>query len=124
MRSSRTVRKDLRESPEYAAVAEHLGRLHESAFGRPHHVTDLVTATDASRGRGTVDAAGGRRGRGGKISPDQARPGRQLRKEPVAQGGGRSTSMWHCGPVARASLPSPVSRLTSSASASATYDAS
>src|SRR6266536_2047427 len=49
MRSSRTVRKDLRESPEYAAVAEHLRRLHEPAFGRPHHVTDLVTATDASR---------------------------------------------------------------------------
>jgi len=43
------VRKDLRESPEYAAVAEHLRRLHEPAFGRPHHVTDLVTATDASR---------------------------------------------------------------------------
>jgi dipeptidyl aminopeptidase/acylaminoacyl peptidase len=43
------VRKDLRESHEYAAVAEHLRRLHEPAFGRPHHVTDLVTATDASR---------------------------------------------------------------------------
>src|SRR5499426_910150 len=49
MRSSPTVRKDLRESPEYAAVAEHLRRLHEPAFGRPHHVTDLVTATDAGR---------------------------------------------------------------------------
>src|SRR5947207_9075944 len=49
MRSSRTMRKDLRESPEYAAVAEHLRRLHEPAFGRPHHVTDLVTTTDASR---------------------------------------------------------------------------
>jgi dipeptidyl aminopeptidase/acylaminoacyl peptidase len=43
------VRKDLRESPEYAAVAEHLRRLHEPVFGRPHHVTDLVTTTDASR---------------------------------------------------------------------------
>jgi dipeptidyl aminopeptidase/acylaminoacyl peptidase len=43
------MRKDLRESPEYTAVAEHLRRLHESAFGRPHHVTDLVTTTDASR---------------------------------------------------------------------------
>ena len=43
------MRKDLRESPEYAAVAEHLRRLHEPAFGRPHHVTDLVTTTDASR---------------------------------------------------------------------------
>src|SRR5258708_27902184 len=49
MRSSRTMRKDLRESPEYAAVAEHLRRLHEPAFGRPHHVTDLVTTADASR---------------------------------------------------------------------------
>jgi dipeptidyl aminopeptidase/acylaminoacyl peptidase len=43
------VRKDLRESPEYAAVAEHVRRLHEPAFGRPHHVTDLVTTTDAGR---------------------------------------------------------------------------
>ncbi len=43
------MRKDLRESPEYAAVADHLRRLHEPAFGRPHHVTDLVTTTDASR---------------------------------------------------------------------------
>src|SRR5215472_12448068 len=49
MRPSRTMRKDLRESPDYAAVAEHLRRLHEPAFGRPHHVTDLVTTTDASR---------------------------------------------------------------------------
>ena len=43
------MRKDLRESPEYAAVAEHLRRLHEPTFGRPHHVTDLVTTADASR---------------------------------------------------------------------------
>ena len=43
------MRKDLRESPEYAAVAEYLRRLHEPAFGRPHHVTDLVTTADASR---------------------------------------------------------------------------
>ena len=43
------MRKDLRESPEYAAVAEHVRRLHEPAFGKPHHVTDLVTTTDASR---------------------------------------------------------------------------
>src|ERR1700728_535531 len=43
------MRKDLPESPEYAAVAEHVRRLHEPAFGRPHHVTDLVTTTDASR---------------------------------------------------------------------------
>jgi hypothetical protein len=43
------MRKDLRESPEYAAVAEHVRRLHEPVFGSPHHVTDLVTTTDASR---------------------------------------------------------------------------
>jgi dipeptidyl aminopeptidase/acylaminoacyl peptidase len=43
------MRKDLRESPEYAAVAEHLRRLHEPVFGRPHQVTDLVTTPDASR---------------------------------------------------------------------------
>ncbi len=49
MRSSRTMRKDLRESPEYAAVAEHVRRLHEPAFGRPHRVTDLVATSDASR---------------------------------------------------------------------------
>src|SRR5258707_2560171 len=49
MRLSRTMRKDLRESPEYAAVAEHTGRLQDPACGKPHHVTDLVTTTDASR---------------------------------------------------------------------------
>src|ERR1700755_2258052 len=49
MRSSRTMRKDLRDPPEYAGVAEHVRRLHEPALGRPHHVTDLVTTTDASR---------------------------------------------------------------------------
>src|SRR5258708_19916893 len=49
MRLPRTMRKDRRESPEYAAVAEHVRRLHEPAFGKPHHVTDLVTTTDASR---------------------------------------------------------------------------
>ncbi len=43
------MRKDLRESTEYAAVAEHIRRQHEPAFGKPHHVTDLVTTTDASR---------------------------------------------------------------------------
>jgi dipeptidyl aminopeptidase/acylaminoacyl peptidase len=43
------MRKDLRESPVYAAVAEHLRQLHEPAFGRPHHVTDLVATADASR---------------------------------------------------------------------------
>jgi dipeptidyl aminopeptidase/acylaminoacyl peptidase len=49
MRSSRIVHKDLRESDEYAAVAEHLRRLHEPAFGKPHHVTDLATTTGPSR---------------------------------------------------------------------------
>jgi len=43
------MRNDLRESPEYKAVAEHLRRLHEPAFGTPHRVTDLVTTTDGSR---------------------------------------------------------------------------
>ncbi len=43
------MRKDLRESPQYAAVAEHLRRLHEPAFGQPHHVTDLVATADAGR---------------------------------------------------------------------------
>jgi len=43
------MRKDLRESSEYAAVAEHLRRLHEPAFGRPHRVSDLVATADASR---------------------------------------------------------------------------
>src|SRR3984885_3407999 len=49
MRSSWTMREDRWESPENAAVAEYVRRLHEPAFGRPHHVTDLVTTTDASR---------------------------------------------------------------------------
>ena len=43
------MRKDLRESPEYAAVAEHVRRLHEPAFGKPHHVTDIDATADASR---------------------------------------------------------------------------
>jgi dipeptidyl aminopeptidase/acylaminoacyl peptidase len=43
------MRKDLRESPEYAAVAEHLRRQYEPSFGRPHHVTDLVATSDAGR---------------------------------------------------------------------------
>ena len=43
------MRKDLRESAEYAAVAEHLRRVHEPVFGRPHRVTDLVTTADAGR---------------------------------------------------------------------------
>ena len=43
------MHKDLRETPEYAAVAEHLRRLHEPAFGKPHHVTDLVMTADAGR---------------------------------------------------------------------------
>jgi len=49
MRSSRVVHKDLRESAEYAAVSDHIRRLHEPAFGKPHHVTDLVATSDASR---------------------------------------------------------------------------
>src|SRR5215467_395724 len=49
MRSSRTMRKDLRDSPEYAAVAEYVRRLHEPVFGKPHHVSDLVATADATR---------------------------------------------------------------------------
>jgi dipeptidyl aminopeptidase/acylaminoacyl peptidase len=48
MRSSRLVRKDLRESAEYVAVSDHVRRLHEPAFGKPHRVTDLVATPDAS----------------------------------------------------------------------------
>src|ERR1700734_1989567 len=43
------MRKDLWESPEYAAVAEHVRRVHEPAFGRPPRATALVATTDASR---------------------------------------------------------------------------
>ncbi len=43
------MHKDLRESDDYAAVAAHVRRLHEPAFAKPHHVTDLVTTADASR---------------------------------------------------------------------------
>ena len=43
------VRKDLRESPEYGAVADYVRRLHEPTFGKPHHVTDLVATADADR---------------------------------------------------------------------------
>jgi dipeptidyl aminopeptidase/acylaminoacyl peptidase len=43
------MREDLRESPEYAAVAEYLQRLHEPGFGRPHYVSDLDGTTDAGR---------------------------------------------------------------------------
>jgi dipeptidyl aminopeptidase/acylaminoacyl peptidase len=43
------MRKDLRESDEYAAVAEHFRRLYEPAFAKPHRVTDLVANSDASR---------------------------------------------------------------------------
>jgi dipeptidyl aminopeptidase/acylaminoacyl peptidase len=43
------MRKDLRESSEYAAVAEHVRQVHEPAFGLPHRITDLVMTTDASR---------------------------------------------------------------------------
>jgi dipeptidyl aminopeptidase/acylaminoacyl peptidase len=43
------MRKDLRESAEYAVVAEHFRRLHEPSFGRPYRVTDLVASADAGR---------------------------------------------------------------------------
>src|SRR6204780_3024675 len=43
------MRKDRPESPEYTAVAEHVRRSHQPAFGRPPHVPDLGTTADASR---------------------------------------------------------------------------
>ena len=43
------MHKDLRESAEYAAVAEHMRRSHEPAFGKPSRVADLVATADASR---------------------------------------------------------------------------
>jgi dipeptidyl aminopeptidase/acylaminoacyl peptidase len=90
------MRKDLRESPGYTAVAEHLRRLHEPAFGRPHHVTDLVATADASRvvvtgsvydeldglprtalyevrdGALRALTSGGGSARGGRLAPDES----------------------------------------------------
>jgi hypothetical protein len=98
-------------------------RLHHSAWplSRRSRSDWLEGVVDRVR----VDAVSEGGGRGSKISP-----GRHLlhgdceNLKPGVQGAERSTSMWHRGPVARASLPSPVSRLTSNASASATYEAS
>jgi dipeptidyl aminopeptidase/acylaminoacyl peptidase len=41
--------RDLPETPEYLAVAEHLRRVHEPSFGRPHEAHDPHTTVDGSR---------------------------------------------------------------------------
>ena len=40
---------DVRNTPEYAAVSEHLRRLHGPAFGRAHALGDLHTSSDGTR---------------------------------------------------------------------------
>jgi dipeptidyl aminopeptidase/acylaminoacyl peptidase len=40
---------DVRETPEYAEVAEQLRRLHEPAFGRPHALADPQVTPDGRR---------------------------------------------------------------------------
>jgi Tol biopolymer transport system component len=40
---------DLRDSAEHAAIAEHLRRLHEPAFGRPHEASDPQVSADGVR---------------------------------------------------------------------------
>ncbi|GAA4526349.1 S9 family peptidase [Amycolatopsis samaneae] len=42
------MRNDLRETPEYQAVADYLLRLHEPAFGRPHALTEPHATADGS----------------------------------------------------------------------------
>ena len=41
--------RDLRDTAEYAAVAEHLRRLHEPAFGRPHEASEPQVSADGTR---------------------------------------------------------------------------
>jgi dipeptidyl aminopeptidase/acylaminoacyl peptidase len=43
------VSNDLRDTPEYAAVAEHLRRLHEPAFGLPHEASEPDVSADGTR---------------------------------------------------------------------------
>jgi len=43
------VSNDLRESAEYASVAEHLRRLHEPAFGQPHEAAEPHITADGTR---------------------------------------------------------------------------
>jgi dipeptidyl aminopeptidase/acylaminoacyl peptidase len=40
---------DLRKTPAYAAVAQHLRRLHEPAFGRPHALAEPHVSSDGRR---------------------------------------------------------------------------
>lgn len=41
--------KDIRQTEEYSAIAEHLRRLHSPAFGRPYAITDAQISSDAAR---------------------------------------------------------------------------
>src|SRR5690625_5412758 len=43
------MKADLRNTPEYEAVAEHLQRLHGPALGRPHALSDLHASSDGGR---------------------------------------------------------------------------
>lgn len=43
------MKSDLRNTPEYGAVAEHLRRLHGPALGRPHALSDLHASSDGGR---------------------------------------------------------------------------
>lgn len=43
------MKSDLRNTPEYEAVAEHLQRLHGPALGRPHALSDLHASSDGGR---------------------------------------------------------------------------
>ncbi|USQ81271.1 S9 family peptidase [Ornithinimicrobium faecis] len=40
---------DLRDSPEFAAVTEHLSRVHSPGFGRPHALSGLHATSDGER---------------------------------------------------------------------------
>ncbi|GAA0966822.1 S9 family peptidase [Acrocarpospora macrocephala] len=43
------MRGDLRDTAEFAAVAEHVRRLHEPAFGRPHDLAEPHVTADGAR---------------------------------------------------------------------------
>ncbi|WP_031464924.1 alpha/beta hydrolase family protein [Sciscionella sediminilitoris] len=43
------MKADLRDTTEFAAVAEHLRRLHEPAFGRPHALREPEVSRDGTR---------------------------------------------------------------------------
>ncbi len=43
------MEQDVRGTPQYAAVSEHLRQLHEPAFGRPHAVSEPTVTADGTR---------------------------------------------------------------------------